>query len=407
MNRADQKSRLMAGVTVALAAILVGFYLAVFIITWVPMVGNQTNDIDVDAVGADFSLYWSASYLTLAGEPAAVYEPKRLLQVEEAVTGKPGFFPWRYPPTFLMLVAPLSLAPYYMALSIWLVLTLAPFLWVIHCFSSSPRTIFLTLAFPGTFLNFFYGQNGFLSATLLGGGLFLLERSPFIAGLLIGLLSYKPNLVVLPIVALAAGKHWKSLGGAMTAALGTALLSLLILGPGPWTAFWKDVLRAGQAMATQVTPILYKMPSIYAALRQAGLGPGAAWLFQGITMAAVTGAVFWVWFRKSSASARSAVLIGAILLFTPHIFYYDFVLLAIPLAIFWQEPRNQGSKPAEQAILILIWIMPLVTLGLAVLYKQWLLGAIVPMGIFLFGIRRFLEEKQITAATEAGYGTKL
>jgi len=64
----------------------------------------------------------------------------------------------------------------------------------------------LALAFPGTFQNFIQGQNGFLSAALLGGGLVILERFPLTGGMLLGALSYKPHLAALIPVALLAGR---------------------------------------------------------------------------------------------------------------------------------------------------------------------------------------------------------
>jgi Glycosyltransferase family 87 len=40
--------------------------------------------------------------------------------------------PWHYPPSFLLLVWPLALLPYPVALAVWLGLTLALLLWVVE-----------------------------------------------------------------------------------------------------------------------------------------------------------------------------------------------------------------------------------------------------------------------------------
>jgi hypothetical protein len=45
---------------------------------------------------------------------------------------------------------------------------------------------------PAAFIIIGHGQNGFLTAALLGGALHLLDRRPWLAGLLIGGLAYKP-----------------------------------------------------------------------------------------------------------------------------------------------------------------------------------------------------------------------
>ena len=41
-------------------------------------------------------------------------------------------------------------------------------------------TPFLFFGFPGVYVNFFYGQNGYLSTILLGGGLLLIDAHPFL-----------------------------------------------------------------------------------------------------------------------------------------------------------------------------------------------------------------------------------
>jgi hypothetical protein len=57
------------------------------------------------------------------------------------------------------------------------------------------------------------GQNSTWTAALFGGGLSLLERRPLLAGRLLGLLIYKPQLGLLIQVALLAGRHWRASKG--------------------------------------------------------------------------------------------------------------------------------------------------------------------------------------------------
>jgi hypothetical protein len=55
----------------------------------------------------------------------------------------------------------------------------------------------IAAAFPAVFVNIGHGQNGFLTAALLGSALLSLDRRPWLAGALIGLLAYKPQFGVL------------------------------------------------------------------------------------------------------------------------------------------------------------------------------------------------------------------
>ena len=116
-------------------------------------------------------------------------------------------------------------------------MTLAGYLLIVRRIAPHHLIIWWALAFPGAFQNFGYGQNGFLSVILLGGGLLLLESNPFLGGLLLGLFSYKPHLAVLVPLALLAGRRWRALAGLLTGALGLALASLWVFGPDIWRVF--------------------------------------------------------------------------------------------------------------------------------------------------------------------------
>jgi len=129
-------------------------------------------------LGADFSHYWIASALAQAGHPLTVYQAPEFIAAIEAFFKVAYPVPWFYPPTFLLMVYPLAFLPYLVSLGLWLAATLTAFLTVVRRIAPHPLTPWLALAFPGTFQNFFNGQNGFLSTALLGGGLYLLNQSP-------------------------------------------------------------------------------------------------------------------------------------------------------------------------------------------------------------------------------------
>ena len=73
--------------------------------------------------------------------------------------------------------------------------------------------LLLALAFPAVLVNLGHGQNGFLTAALLGGALVVLDRRPIVAGILFGLLVYKPQFGLMIPLALVAGGHWRTVCG--------------------------------------------------------------------------------------------------------------------------------------------------------------------------------------------------
>lgn len=104
-----------------------------------------------------------------------------------------------------------------------------------------PGAALAALAFPAAFWNAGCGQNGFLSAALIAGGLAALERRPVLAGVLFGLMTYKPHLGLMIPLALMAGGCWRALWAAALTALGVAAASLLAFGPEAWFAFAQSV----------------------------------------------------------------------------------------------------------------------------------------------------------------------
>lgn len=353
--------------------------------------GNGLTDFLGRPLGADFSHYWVASSLAKAGDPAAVYNFQEFLAAQEAFFKVKFPLPWLYPPTYLLLVLPLALLPYLPALAVWLVVTLGAYLAVVRRIAPHPLTPWLALAFPGTFQNFFHGQNGFMSAALLGGGLLLLNRSPLTGGFLLGLLSYKTHLWVLVPLALVAGRRWRALMAAVAAALAMVLASWLVLGQQVWIAYWHNISLPMKLLEEGFLPI-DKMVTIFSALLQFGTGLATALVVQTVIMIAVGGAIFRLWHRETAFAVQASGLVLGILLFTPYCFSYDLMLLALPLAWLGWEGYTKKWLPGEQLFLALGWTMPFIAIIGGQLKVQ--LAPLILVALFLLVWRR----SRITAA---------
>ena len=140
-----------------------------------------------------------------------------------------------------MIDLPLALLPYFVSLCVWLAVTMTLYLLMLYRTAPQRFTFFWALAFFGTFQNFFFGQNGFISAALLGSGFLLLQPSPFWGGMFLGLVSYKPHIAALIPLALVVGRQWKALGGAIISAAALALVSVLVFGWGIWQEFLASI----------------------------------------------------------------------------------------------------------------------------------------------------------------------
>jgi hypothetical protein len=352
--------------------------------------GAGHTDLMGRPLGADFSHFWLASSLSLAGNPATVYHTDDFIKAQEVAFAPAKYpVPWFYPPTFLVLLLPLATLPYLAALCAWLAVTLSGYLLVVRRIAPHPLTIWLALAFPATFQNFFHGQNGFLSAALIGGGLLLLDGQPLIGGALLGLMSYKPHLMPLIILALVAGRYWQALTALLASTAGLALLSLMIFDVNVWIGFWRNISLPMKLIEQGVIPA-DKMVTFFSAALLSGASLSVAWALQISIMLGVAIAVFWVWYRGNSPAIRAAVLVLGILLFTPYAFVYDFTLLALPLAWLGWEVYRTDWRPMEQDMLCLIWTLPILTPAFMMLKFQ--IGPLILMILLVLTLKRADQE---------------
>ena len=331
---------------------------------WIGM-SRDLIDREGKPLGADFITFYAASELSLQGRLAEAYDPQSILAAERAaVPANTETFPWLYPPSFALAVLPLALMPYVLALVVFLGVTFALYLWLIHRILPDRRAVVAALAFSGAFVNAMSGQNGFLTAALLGGGLLLLESRPVLAGALIGLLTVKPHLGLLLPFALALGGQWRAILAAAVAALLLAGAALLAFGAEPWRLFLAHLAAGGGYMESGALP-WDKMVSVFAAARLLGLGIGPAYALHGIVAAVVAVLTLRLWWRGGEPRLLAALTAAATPLLPPYFYDYDLVLTAVPIAILAADGLNRGWVPGVRTVLVLAWIAPLLATVLA------------------------------------------
>ncbi len=372
--KARRRHRLARIVKVAVVVLLLELSLAYLIMgSYRTLTGSGHVNQSGNPIGADFVQYYSASVLVRAGEPAATYDLGRLHAVEQEVIGAEiGQWPWYYPPTFLLVVSPLARMPYLVALAVWLFVGVGAYLVVVHRIAPHPATPPLALLFPAAGSVIFSGQNGCLSAALIGAGLVLLERRPVLAGVLFGLLSYKPQLGLLIPLALLAGGYWRAFAAAAITTLAFAAASLAVFGIESWSAFI-DSLPAARKMVEGGESPWFKMVSVFPAARLLGADVATAWVLQGLAVAASVAAVIWIWRRPAPLSSKASVLVLAIPLSTPYAQFYDLAMLALPIAWLAWEGRNAGWLSGERLALAALWTAPVAVwvIGLRADIQSW------------------------------------
>lgn len=346
--------------------------LTAFIIAGVGLAVTAHRGIDAYGrpLGSDFSEIWVAGRAVDQGDPARPYDVAAYQRDQINVFGvKDGFYIWPYPPFFLAIAAVLALWPYGVAFAIWQSTTLGLYLATIFAVLRPARlpatpVLVTTLAFPPAFINFMHGQNGFLTAGLLGGGLVLLPKKPLAAGLCFALLAYKPHLGLLVVPALVAGGQWRTLVSGALALTAMALASLAAFGTAPWHGFF-DHLALSRTLLELGATGFGKFISPFAAIRLGGGGVTLSYGIQAFMTAAMLLAVVYAWRSRADLRLKAAVLIAANLAATPYAFDYDLVALGPALAFALSYGLDKGFRGYEKSFLALIWIAPILIRPLA------------------------------------------
>ena len=132
-------------------------------------------------------------------------------------------------------------------------------------------------------INIGHGQNGFLTAALLGGALVALDRRPLLAGILLGLLVYKPQFGLMIPIALAAGARWRSFFAAAATVALLTLVTTISFGPQVWHAFLASTHFTRTVALEQGNTGWHKIQSIFSWARMWGAPIPLAYALQGVT----------------------------------------------------------------------------------------------------------------------------
>ena len=221
-------------------------------------------------------------------------------------------------------------------------------------------------------MNLGYGQNGFLTAGLLGLALALLDRRPVLAGIFIGLLAYKPHFgMLIPLVLMLSGR-WTVFFSAGATVCALVALTTAIFGVDIWFAFIEatsgtreDVLEIGLAG-------WQRLQSAFAAVRNLGGPVELAYVAQGAVALFCLVSVSWLWRSRADQDLKSAGLAAAALLMTPYVLDYDHVVMGVAYAFLIRYGLKHGFLPWEAAGIAFMGVM-------AFFYQDFGLSGI-PMG---------------------------
>jgi alpha-1,2-mannosyltransferase len=401
-------------------------------------------------IGTDFSDVYAAGTYVLDGNPDAPFAPPQQYAREQVIFGAATpFYGWHYPPYFLFVAGALAKMPYGVALAVWQASTLALYLLTIWAIVSpsprrregrgegaftldsdlrrsdslrgpltlasldlSPRAgrgdhflwFLLALAFPAVLINIGHGQNGFLTAALLSGALVALDRRPIIAGILFGLLVYKPQFGLMIPLALVAGGRWRCFAAAAATIAVLTLVTTLAYGPQVWHAFLVSTQFSRTVVLEQGSTGWQKIQSLFSWARMWGAPIPLAYALQAVLTIALGAGIVWVWRSAASPALKSTALCLAAILATPYSLDYDMMVLAPAIAFFAVDGVTRGFRPWEKTALAALWLVPLVARSVA---QATLIPLGVPamLAVFALVLRRAELDRGLPVAFAAAPAT--
>jgi hypothetical protein len=328
-------------------------------------------------IANDFVNVVAAGRLALEGNAATAYDWPLHKQAEIRVIGHDfdDYYGWHYPPTFLFVAAALATLPYLAAAIVWLALTLAAYMAAMigilgHALGARTSAL-VALGFPAALWNVTAGQNGFLTAALIGGTLGLLERRPVLAGICLGLLTYKPQFGLLFPIVLIADRRWLTIVIAAAVAITLAALSWLIFGNTTWTAFVHWMPITSHIVLGEGHADFGRLQSVFGFIRSRDGSEPLAWTVQAAFSVALAGGMAWLWRSRVPYDLKAAAAAAGALLATPYLYMYDLVTLAVAVAFLVRYALARGFLRSEilglaaAGVLILIFPYVKTQVGLA------------------------------------------
>ncbi len=216
-------------------------------------------------VGRDFLNLWMYGVAVGDPDPARFYDiftyNDELAKMLGA--GYPGQN-WPNPPTALVVMAPFGLLAYFPALFAWCATSALAFYLAGRREVGDWRTLVVVLVSPAALLCVLSGQSSFLTTAALLAIFACLDKRPVLAGILIGLLTVKPQLGILFPFALAASGRWRVFTVAAVTAVALFAASLALGGVESWHAFitkamplQREVLSDSAGTAVPFQPTIF------------------------------------------------------------------------------------------------------------------------------------------------------
>lgn len=339
--------------------------------------------------GEDWMVFYTAARTFFDGQLSLLYDGDKLTALLNArfshsLGGPLTLHPFLYPPHYLLFLLPFGLLPPFLSLAIFLFLSFAALCAALLYWArdNTERWLYCVsvLVSPAAAIVVCLGQNTFLSCALLVGGFAALSaRRHILAGFLLGLLSYKPQLFLMVPVALVASRQWRVLASMCVTGVVLAAVSTGLFGIAIWRD-WFSIMTAPSALTERwsaIARINGQNIFAYAAFLGAPIKLANALQIAGT----LCGAMFVYWFHRRAMhdELKLVAVLAATTLTAPHFLCYDAVVIEIAAVMFLAYALRDGASIFEIAVATLAWLSPMINPP-----TVFAIGVATPLLIVLF-----------------------
>jgi hypothetical protein len=178
------------------------------------------------------------------------------------------------------------------------------------------------------------------------------------AGISLGLLTYKPHFGLLFPLFLLLERRWTTIASAGLTALAVAGAAALAFGPGAWEGFIASLTGVTDNALLARGAEAYKLQSFYGLFYRLTGDNGLALTAHAGLAAGILAALLWLWRRPGSPALKASALLAAAFLMTPYAYTYDTPVLVVAVAFLARDGMERGFRPWDKWLLLACLFLP-------------------------------------------------
>lgn len=347
-------------------------------IVWVGSLalGGWTHDAEGTLLGVDHLAFYSAARHVRDGTPGQMYDYHALGPYQGGLVGRPdwgGLVGYRNPPFYALLYLPTAGLSFFLSNVIWMALGLGVMAAAVHLVQPDRpwRTVLRALTFYPVFATVSFGQNSLLSLGVFAAVYRLAAGGrPFAAGLVAGLLWFKPPLLLGLFVwwGLNPVRHARSWAGVIV--MGAVLAAVGWLAVPDGSRAFVETLASNVGYGGE-NGWNKQSPRAFWTLLLPDAPTPVTWALTGATAAAGLGVAAWVARRTGAPVAvMFPVAVFLSLWLSPHALIYEWAVLVPAAVVLWR--RFPGRRDAWLCLLAVAWLVLMVSTPLALVQIRYL-----------------------------------